>query len=168
MEDIEANNQVLSYMKTALEGGSGLEPFQSWFERNEHLIKRISQPGVFLRLKNGHDPIPEFRSTLNWNEISYNEALDPFVPRVWGTGSDIKEEWLCGPVPSVRLSPIPILSPSQSNIDGLLFMLEIKQPGDELRYFETPASMWSAKMGSRGIALVRDGEVVYAIETICS
>lgn len=53
-------DEQLAYLKAVIEGADGIEPWRSWFERNEPALAAALNRGEFLRLKlNRIAAIPE-------------------------------------------------------------------------------------------------------------
>src|SRR6516225_1418820 len=75
--------------------------------------------------------------------------------RRWLTVSEAEAENM---VSDARLGPDPI--PFGWAAAGWRELLARMRPGDELWEYDSPQEEWDRLMGSEGIALVRDGQVI--------
>ena len=154
-------SELLAYMKDVLEGRDGLPPFARWLDDNEERLAKLCSRGVFLRLKN--NPLPEFQQILGQHGIPFHQSEHAYLPHGPQDCSWMKSEWLLESLIPYHQSPTRLLSVSPVFVDELLHMIQLKQTGDELKRFSSPQETWENKCGREGIALVRDGVVVYAI-----
>ncbi len=157
-------NELLEYMKGTLEGQAGLPTFSRWLHDNDAKLKQFLTPGSYLRLK--HDPLPESRSILMKNEIDFSESEDAYLPWEPTDFSWIKADWLTEKLIPYRQSPTALAAADRIFLDELLHMVDLKRTGDELWRFASPEPTWAHLCGRAGIALVRDGRVIYAIVTM--
>ncbi len=158
-------DQLLQYMKNVLEGRDDLEPFVVWLQRNDESLQKMLNRGSYLRLK--QRPLDAFRHIVEEHNVTYTESEDGYLPRGPGNYSWIKKEWLTKKVFPYKVSPTACKAIVNAvTVDELLHMVELKETGDELWFFSTPPETWETKAGRGGIALTRDGEVIYAIITM--
>lgn len=156
-------NEVLAYMKAAIEGHAGLVPFARWFAEHATEIETLCGRGSYLRIKH-NNPLAEFRHILSKHEISFIDSPNAYLPR--GPGEDfswIKLDWLTERVFPYRRSPTSFGTAPNCYIDEYLHMIDIKETGDELWHYSSSKESCTHNVGSAGIALVRDGKVIYAI-----
>lgn len=157
-------DDLLAYMKSVVEGHDNLQPFATWIHENESRIQEFCSRGSFLRLKN--EPISEFKRLLEEQNIPFVESTDGYLPTSPGDYSWIKSDWLTERLFPYRKSPTRLAREDSFYVDELLHMIHIKETGDELWRFRTPAETWASKCGRAGFALVRGDNVVYAIITL--
>jgi hypothetical protein len=147
--------ELLVYMKAVIEGEDDALPFSQWLRIHRDAIEKHFSRGSYLRMRQG-DPLSEFRKLLQKQGIEFKECAEGYLPRGPGDISLVMPEWLTFKLFPYRkcLFDHPV---ETTSVHDFLHMVELKQTGDELWRFASP------DCGKIGVALVRDGRVVYAI-----
>ena len=154
-------DDLIAYIRGVLEGTPKLPSAEGWFAEHNEVLQRCLTRGSYLRLKQGN-VVEVFRKILTERDVSFVEIPDVRLPHGPNRVDWIRPEWL-----GERVDPFDRIPGSSSHqFDELLRMVELKETGDELRYFETSAEGWKHKCGCAGIALVRGNVIVCAIVTM--
>lgn len=151
-------NGLLAYMRGTLEGKEGLPVYIRWFHDHGTELEKLLGRGGYLRLKLTLDPLAEFREILKRHQVEFSEVPEAHLPGGPADFSWIQPEWLTERIFPYRRSPTEANTLPMAHADEFLHMIEVKESGDELWRFITPPSRVEM-----GIALVREGRVVYAI-----
>ena len=158
-------DDLLAYMKSALEGTENIPLFVEWFAENEHRLSAELDRGTFLRLK--EQPLAEFARILQERNIKYTPSPVSKFPAGRNDFSWIQPDWLGN-----RIYPHELPRLFGTNLpkgtfhvilSQLLHLVEPKQTGDELWNFSSPSVTWERMAGRGGICLVRNCRVIYAI-----
>ena len=159
-------NPILEYLKSVIEGRDNLIPWSTWFAAHEDELQSLLKRGVFLRLK--QNPLTEIPQILADFEVLFMAHSRPRLPVGPLDCSWIDPAWLQERVSSRHNLTYEKAQVGSYLYDQLLYLVELKRDGDELWYFDAPEDMQQNRLGSSGIALVRNGEIIHAVVQVMS